>query len=359
MKSIQFIVCFLSLICFNSQLSAQLGNGKSSDIKEILQRPLIVIIEEPDSKVIKKLDKKGLEAEKKDYLEDIAQYNANMKAMVEKYWKGSGKKIIYKTEKQLPDIRVKNREGYALLYCVSYTMKTITVRGSQSYYPSYTDNLFSGYDFRELGKKWPHRSEHSIMIINLLENGYFAPIYSVTLPNLIPTQFDLRLGMDMLRNYFDYQLYKEKNKSKISLRNYEKATIEQNAAKLKDMTLLIPEYYLYEDFTKEDLKKIYPYPFKLCSTEEYKKLIMQEDEKYAYMTDCSIPVSTNGCITNYSILTAKDNTILAGDLSNPGSLFDPKKFMAMTHGKIDEKIMKKFAEQISGEEEDKDKKQKK
>jgi hypothetical protein len=353
MKSIQFIVCFLSLICFNSQLSAQLSNEKSSDIKEILQRPLIVIIEEPDPKIIKKFNKKGLEADAKDYIEDIKQYNANMKEMVEKYWKGNNKKILYKTFEAVRKLKSEQNTKYALLYCLPFLPSTQTI----SYYPLESMNqvvhLKEVYENENLTRIITH------MIIKKIEDLYKKPIYMVPLVDVLPTKSSIKVGIHEIDTYFNYGIRKIEDKEI----KQQKEEVAKNAPRLKDMTLLIRKDFLEEGTTKEALKAVYPYSFKLHSFNEYEKLVLQDDEKYAYLVTQSVLVASRSAIVVHKIYATKDNTLLGiitPDVGRGKVILGNMFLGGTTSGSyVNEEIMKKFAEQISGEEEDKDKKQKK
>ena len=344
-------------MCFNSQLSAQLGMGKPSEIKEVMERSLIVIVEEPDPKIIKKFDKKGLKAEKKIYTDDLKLYNANMKEMVEKYWKNNNKKILYKTLESVKKLKGEQSTKYALLYCVPSVPSRRGGFGSM-------EGMNKIANLRAIDEGGNHGKMVTHLIIKKIEDLYKVPVFMAPLVDIFPTKSSIKFGIHEIDTYFDYRIRKIEDKEKIDPIKQQKEEATKNAPKLKDMTLLIRKDFLEEGTTKEELKAVYPYSFKLQSLNEYEELVLQEDEKYAYLVTQPVLISSsrsNMVIIIHKIYAAKDRTLLGLITPGTGKAIVGNLFrVGTTSGSyVNEEIMEEFAAQISGEEEDKDKKQKK
>ena len=97
MKKINFYAILLVSIVTINQIRAQFGMGKPEDIEQVKKRGIIVIVEKPSERIIKKLTKKGKTTEMDAYKAAIAEYNSNMQAVAEKFWNFSSGKIEYKT----------------------------------------------------------------------------------------------------------------------------------------------------------------------------------------------------------------------------------------------------------------------
>src|SRR5687768_4965099 len=113
------LVVFTLLLMSSFGLYAQMGMGKVEEIEEVQKRKLIVMIEEPREKMLKKIAKKSKRGSVEDYKADLKTYNENVKAVVEKFWPYNKTGIQYKTFDEIKALAKSKNRDYAVLICVS------------------------------------------------------------------------------------------------------------------------------------------------------------------------------------------------------------------------------------------------
>lgn len=85
-KSKLRLLAFVFLSGTSMQLHAQLGMGKIEEIEAVQARKLIVMVEEPREKMLKKIAKRPKRGSVEEYKADLITYNQNLRAVVEKFW---------------------------------------------------------------------------------------------------------------------------------------------------------------------------------------------------------------------------------------------------------------------------------
>jgi hypothetical protein len=286
---------FLTLLLSISALgaSAQFGFGKIEEIEAVQKRKLIVMIEEPRDKMLKRIAKKPKRGSIEDYKADLETYNENIKNVVEKFWPYNKTGIQYKTFEEIKALSKKNSKEYAVLICVSAEPKSTT-----SGY-NYAEGL---YWVKNIKEDFEDRNDlmFSAMAINTIEDFMSKPVFAINLFDVFPTQASLVYGVKGIEDYFKFRIETKKNGAKRrDEADRAEAEMKKRAPLLAGKTLLIREEWLDEDLTEENFKTFYPYPYEICDRDEMDEIVMSQNGKYAY-----------GVILPQVISTSQANTVV-------------------------------------------------
>jgi hypothetical protein len=293
MMNCKRLFVFALLLMSASALHAQMGMGKIEEIEEVKKRKLIVMIEEPREKMLKRIEKKAKRGSVEDYKADLKTYNENVKAVVEKFWPFNKTGIQYKTYDEIKVLSKSKNKDYAVLICVSAQPS----RMSAGFI--YSEGLYWVKDVKE---DFEDRDDamFSVMAVNTIEDFGSKPVYYLPLFDVFPTKASLVYGLKGIEAYFDMRIQTKKNGAK---QRDEVERLEEEMAKrapqLKNKTLIIREEWLDEELTKENLKNYYPYPYQICTREFMDDVVMNQDGKYAY-----------GVVLPYVISGSNRNSIL-------------------------------------------------
>ena len=279
-------IFFLITTC---TLSAQFGMGKLEDVQRLKEVPLLVVLESPNEKVVKKLSKKDPEGLKK-YYNDIATNNAILKASMPVNWTAS-KEVKFIKSQELDNFKDKKNKGkYA------YFMPIVQDRSRSK---MSTAGVIVTYSYA------------------VYLTGDNTPVYSMMYgsesKDVTVNEADLKFICQQMQNYFTYrEELKGKKKSKQELID----EMYKNAEVLSQKTVLLDKEDLKEDLI-EELGSIYKYNYKLTSKEEIDKAILNEDPNYAYLKVLPVGQLTSSNIVKVSKLmhaqyfvNAKDGKVL-------------------------------------------------
>ncbi|HRH47479.1 MAG TPA: hypothetical protein PLP23_01935 [Panacibacter sp.] len=271
-------------------VSAQFGYGKVSEIEELKTRKLIVIIEEPKDKVIKKITKKKHEDKIPVYKAAINEYNAKMKQVAEKFWTFSKNGIEYKTYQEVDELRKAKNKDYAILYCLSGEMSDIHSGFDESSGLNWTWNTEDDAEDRD------YFDGFTEMKVSLLEDMKSIPIMYTVLPDIFPTVTSLVLGMQTLQTYMDIRVRQKKDGEDISQREYMNNSIKKNNHDLAGKTLLIREDMLSKKLDKSKIADAYPYKFEIVNKEKLDSIVFNTNTNYIYAM--VMPAVNSGTRTN-------------------------------------------------------------
>lgn len=329
----------------------QMGKGKVNEIEDIQRRKLIVIVEEPRERVIKKLTKKKKEAELENYKAALNEYNTMMKEVVEKHWPYKEKGIEYKTLSEVKALNKAKNTKYAVLFCQSKIPSSIS-SAQHEVGLNWTWSLKDDSDDRD------YRDYFTSMEINRIEDFEKVPVYETPLPDIFPTKASLVFGINAINIYFEYRIRKKKQGEKINQKEMMEEKMKENAGKLKDMTLLLREDWLHKDLTASSVKNCYKYNYKVCTKEEMDNAIMNQQEQTAYViilpyvTTSGNSSSSNMIVYIHYIYDAKTSDLMAYIMPGYGSLiaggYASQFGVGTSTGKrtIEKKNLEKFSEII-------------
>lgn len=348
MKQLKLLTLTLALGASVAQMSAQFGMGKIEEIEAIQRRKLIVILEEPREKIIKKLTKKKKESEIANYKSAIEEYNNEMKEIVEKYWPYKENGIEYKTYAEVEALKKSKSKKFAVLCCVSQRPSSFDAG-----YVS-AEGLYWSWDIREDSEDRDYFDYFTSMVVNQIEDFEKTPVYTTPLPDIFPTKASLVFGIVNIKSYFDYRIRKKKNGEKINGQKIMDDQVKENAPKLKNMTLLIRKDLLNKDLPESDISKYYQFKNKVSSKEDIDNAIITQADQTAYIIILPFVVSTsrnNSIIYVHYIYDAKTNEMMAYVMPSMASMIGAS-YIGGKSGKrtIEKKNLEKFNDQVNGKE---------
>ena len=317
MRTFKRPLVFLLLFVSSFALHAQMGMGKIEEIEEVKKRKLIVMIEEPREKMLKKIAKKAKRGSVEDYKADLKTYNENIKTVVEKFWPYNKTGIQYKTFEEIKALSKSKSKEYAVLICVSGEPRSTSAGFN------YAEGLYWVKDIKE---DFEDRDDamFSAMAVNTIEDFSGRPVYYLPLFDVFPTKASLVYGIKGIEAYFNMRIQTKKNGARVR-DEMERAEEEMSkrAPQLANKTLIIREEWLDEELTKENLKNYYPYPYQICTREFMDEVVMNEDSKYAYGVVLPYVVSSshsNSVIYLQYVIDGTDNQTMALVKPSTGSM---------------------------------------
>jgi hypothetical protein len=251
LKNVFILILFISA----STVNAQLGMGKLEDIQKLKEVPLLVVLESPNEKVVKKLTKKDPEGLKK-YYADIESNNNVLKTTMPNNW-GASKEIRFIEREEFEKFNDKKNKGkYSFFKPVVYDRS----RSKMS-----TAGLMVTYSY-------------AVYI-----SGDKSPVYSMMYgsenSDVTVNEADLKFICQQMQNYFTYrEQLKGKKKSKKELVD----EMYKNAEILSQKTVLLDKNDLKKEVI-EEIDNIYKFKYKMATKAEIDQAILNEDENYAYL----------------------------------------------------------------------------
>lgn len=248
-------VALALLLFINSAAFAQMpGSGVNINTEELQStkinsgKKLVVITIDKDEDFAQKLEKKNKTEKLKVYNSIIETYNSSIKQYVEKYITNFSK-IEYITTAQFKQLK---KEQLKNIYTLKYSVSDgINNEGGWANKPLEDTDLDSNeviyYSRVELLEYDAKGKENDFFI----EVGFY---------NLTFTKGELQYAISQLGK-------KCANQSNKSDKNKEIAT----------KTLIINESYLDKGVKENDIKKVYPYNFKIVSNAEFKNQLLNQD----------------------------------------------------------------------------------
>jgi hypothetical protein len=262
------LVFFLLLISTFSS-NAQLRAGSPDDIKIVRKLPLIVVLQDEDPAVIKRLTKKN--PEKLDnYRATLASNNAILQKYISRYWKFSPE-VQFKFASEINPLLENPTQIYSTLR-ISAFIVTQFQYGSKS---GPTQNL----------------NQYAGLFLHLAGKGQ-SPSRNVCIEQL---NGDSVSSSDIIFAIRRIQQTIEKPAEERKSHSMSKEA-EVNGPKLKEKTLLINEKYLPDNMSIDDLQKIYPFPLQIADREIIDKAIDEEDPRYACVWPMPISEKKPGLI---------------------------------------------------------------
>lgn len=288
-------------------LRAQMGMGKPEEIEAVKARKLIVLIEEPRERMLKRIAKKAKRGSVEDYQADLKTFNASMKEVVEKFWPYNKKDIQYKTFDEIVQLKKDGHEDLAVLTCLSAEARSTSAGFN------YAEGLYWVKDIKE---DFEDRNDDmfSVMMVNVIEDFGKKPVFYVPLYDVFPTKASIVYGIESIENYFTMRLNKANGSKMRDERDRMEAEMAARAPKLKEKVLLIREEWLDKELTAENFKDYYPYKYKICDRAFMDEAIMNKDSRFAYGVELPTIISgSRGNMVIYSqiILDATDSQAMA------------------------------------------------
>jgi hypothetical protein len=269
-----FILSLVLLYTFN--LSAQQITCDVETLKDLKNRPVIVILQEIDDDLIEKYENKiertdndkrksRLQNDLDNIEEKISSFNKNLKKAVNLYWKFNDSIIfMYYSEYDDFEENLKN-DKYALLtfgwYSTSYRI------GSKY---SYSPDLPSMYYYPlELNKK------------NRVENNFRKNSYFIHFPNLDEdddnhSYSEIAITLNLMQKNFSYNI---ENDKALGLKYFANNVGENGCKKLSDYTLYVNKELL--DDSPSETKAEYEYKMQIVDTKKVESILSLNEDNNA------------------------------------------------------------------------------
>lgn len=338
-----FSTTFLLIALLISKVSlAQFGLGEIKDIEAIEKRNLIVMIEEPNVKVMNKLGKKPKLGTVVEYKADLELYNENIKKAIAEYWPYNAATAEYKTYKEILALKKKGNKKYTVVYCVT------AEPGYSSAY-SYSNGL--SWD-KDIKKDYEDRKEDNFthFVVTLIEKFEDKPVYYTPLFDVFPSKSSLINAIANTCLYFDTRIKIKKNGEKVKPGEEMNKIIEENAPALEKRTLLIKKEWLDKELTEAKIKELYPYDFKICTKEEMEEAILSKDKTKAYFV--VLPIVFTGSKTYHFyyhyVFDCQNSHIMSFVTPSTGSMLSAGYTGKAGNKNLTIKVLKRIVEQIQG-----------
>ncbi len=243
-------VLTIILFIITNLTNAQLGYGKIEDIKKLKEVPILVVLDTLNEDYVKKLSK-SKKAKVEAYYSKLENFNKVLRPSFENYWSFS-ETIKFISSKEMKSYLSKSNEGkYAYFKLdVESGSNSLKLKG-----------LITTYHY-------------SIYLI-----GSKKPVYTFMYHSSTPNAADFKFILQQIQSYLRQRgLLKTGVKTKKELI----ADLNKSSKEVKNRMLLINR----NDLSKGLLKKIgslYKFKYKIISSEEIDKAILNEYDSIAYL----------------------------------------------------------------------------
>ena len=250
MKKYSFLLALLTIV-YHSQ--AQTGASKKSDADAIKSRTLIVVEEESNPDLTKKLEGESLQF----YTEEINNYNRLIKELFPKYWKYNSS-IEFKKRSEVNNLIKSKSKDYAYVEWSKFRINFANKMSLEA-----TRKLKSG-GVQLFGSDYIETS----LDIRLTDNNPLGiPVYGVYLPGPFCSLADLVFGLKQIQLQLNY---KSEGKRDGEINNMYK----ENAKEMPKFTLLVNASA--SNIAEKDIAKYYKHPIQLVTQDKIEEALINE-----------------------------------------------------------------------------------
>lgn len=279
MINLKFFLVGICLLVSNGINAQYFRLGKMNEVKEVQKRKVILMLEEEDPKVVKKLSKNP--AEFTDYQTEIKRANEAMIEVVSKFWTFNSAPVA-KTKSEVDKLKESKNTDYAILALERSKVSSYQKVGLYRY---------------EIASK-----VIATLFIDLIENlGEGTPVYYQNLPNVFPSKGDMAIGIEMMQNFMNARLAGKK-------RNEISDEADENKSLLASKTLLIDKEDLKKGITQAEIKEAYPHSAKVVDYSEIESAILNRNKNFAVVQ--IIPLMTGVQANAHIVIDTEDGKSL-------------------------------------------------
>jgi hypothetical protein len=288
------------LFIFIALLSPILACGQTN----FATSKLVVLIEEPNKKIEEKLAPDEL----KIYHQEIELYNANLKKVIEQYWKiGVNTSFVDKVQfKKIVDDKTANT---LLLINTKYSFNYADYSAYKLSNKLYNtkDAIVENYNKKQL----PYRA--TILELKKADMPLeSASVANAAMPGLKQQEAELIYAVKSLALQLDYRI---KGTTEVQLMKM----YIKNAPHLKELTLLLNQNDI-DETAKADLKNHYKFSCQLVSAAEIEKAILNTDKTKAI----SMVIPNPDGSFSFKVFDAESMEILGQTATIPPSEYYPE-----------------------------------
>lgn len=267
MKYISIIIILLS---FAGQSYGQFIRADHKKAAQLKHRPLIVALFD-------------MEEEAGNYCDSVhmAWYNNHIKDIFLQHWTLSDSIIFMKSRRVASFIASKSNEY--IIFSVGPSREGQQSSGDIFWFPSFTFMLYLSEDGKKFDSRMVDRGLYSEPLVPDMEmtgqlfRGKY--IYKLSMADLSISENDIVFVLNNFTNSINQSLREKKSKGGI----YAPKISKEVTARLKSMTLLVPDNIDPEGGDEKKVAKYYKYPFQISSQEEISRAISSNEENKAYI----------------------------------------------------------------------------
>ena len=223
------------------------------------------------------------------------------KELVKKYWTFNDK-VEYVSATKVKSLMKKNKKKYALLTYSSFSETTMRR----------TRNLvYNGMNGKYNKDTYIANTIHTLMI----SLGKKADI-KVNLSRNYSLERNTIYGLMHLQHLLNYLVADAKNKS---LMTFYRRQIKKNAPELKTKTLLLDKGLLAKKLKISEIKKYYPYPYKIVDATVIDKALKEQNPDYAFIHIANLDIG-RGAMNIHFISSTKGGKIYLYVAPKSGSI---------------------------------------
>ncbi|HTF80299.1 MAG TPA: hypothetical protein VL947_01185 [Cytophagales bacterium] len=278
---------FISAILIGlTTIYAQKANTTFKDAQEIKRRTLLLVLPENN-----KVTLKGYIEEDstfgKLYTEDIEGQRAALKKAVLRFWTFTDSVVVVSSQ-EAKALQKNEPKKYAVMKIGENTQDRVYIHS----HPEPPQAAWSA-SYGEL--VYDHNMRYNLRMLGVttLVIGLPGKAIEVHLPKVSPSEGDFIYAVSQMNYILSYVLQSEEHSSNKLLRKQEEA----KAQNLMNKTLLLDAQEL--GCTNDEIKKVYPYPFKIVNYRDIEVAIMRKDTDYMMITGSRIdPLRTTYLLSN-------------------------------------------------------------
>jgi hypothetical protein len=271
------LMVMISANCFSQQYFML---GKADEVKEVQKRPVVIMLEEEEPKLLNKLTKKPDQL--KFYKSEIKRANEAMIELAGQLWTFNAAPTV-KTRSEVYKLKDGKNKEFAVIAFNRIEVYLWEKSGSFRY-------LASSKVIATL----------SVDLIENLDRGH--PVFYQNLPNIYPTKGDLALGFQLMQNFLKARL-EGKRRNEIS------DEAAENKSLLSSKTLLLDKEDIKKGLTAAQIKEVYPYPVKVVDYGEIETAILERNKDIAVVQ--IIPLTVGLPANAHIVMSTADGKSLA------------------------------------------------
>lgn len=256
---------------FRGPSYAQAGIAATDELTKLKGRTLVVVVEEPDAKLLSKLTPD----QQNQYKSEIDEYNTLIKWGIETYY-AVGNPVEFKLRSEAFPLMKKGDANYAFLEYSKFTENYFSKAGFelvQKNRQAKEQTKFSGalslgslvsrLDLR-LAEQYP----------TLLASRTIPPFYGHYMPNPFPQKAEMAAALKQLGAIIA-------QRATGAGYDQDEKIMRQDSKKLADLTLLVWQDELDGNEDRSAIAKYYPFPMEVVTKEVLDNAIISGDSRYA------------------------------------------------------------------------------
>jgi hypothetical protein len=291
----KLLLSLSTILCLTgSSLQAQISLSErpvsQSDAQAVKNTKLVVVLMEENEDYVEKMRRKNKTYELQRYSNTVRNYNTQINELVKEFFPFV-KNVDFKSLSEIKEMPKEERQTINFLaYNIGMSVNISDMTANVPAYDFYGKSVSSpidnkSFDFEDRDATY---SKLEIYTYAKKESGKYKIIFLKTLPNIVPSTGDVaywlkraNFAFSDVADHGDKAAWKRK--------------IEENTKQLKQKTLLICKDNLDKSTTAVSIKKVYPYPFKVVSKEEFDRAILAKENDKCVL----VPLRMDGPMVLY------------------------------------------------------------